>query len=237
MGYHGRMESAVKFRIDGIRSRIAAAAKRAGRDPAAVTLMAVTKTYGRGDVLAAYEAGIRVFGENRVLEAAGKYMEMPADIELHLIGHLQTNKAKTAAEVFRWVDSIDSRHTAAALDRRLEAAGKSADILLELNTSGESSKSGYPDMDTLLKDLPGILSLPRLRFRGLLTIGPLSGGREAARASFRTLKTCFDRLRTLPGCEAVDVLSMGMSSDFEIAVEEGSTMVRLGTALFGERPA
>ncbi len=229
------MVSVLTSRIREIRERIAAAAERARRDPAEVTLMAVTKTHGRDLALRAYEAGIRVFGENRTAEGAEKFHRVPEDLELHLIGHLQTNKAAAAAEAFSWVDSIDSFRVAAALDRRLAALGKKADILLQLNTSGEASKSGYRDFGALLEDLPGILALPRLRLRGLFTIGPLHGGAEAARGSFRTLRHRFAELKKLPGCGALDVLSMGMSSDFEIAVEEGATMVRLGSILFGER--
>jgi pyridoxal phosphate enzyme (YggS family) len=197
--------------------------------------MAVTKTHPEGTVLAAREAGIRIFGENRVREAADKYTGMPPDIELHLIGHLQTNKIKVAAPLFSWVDSLDSLHTAKALNSRLEALNRDVNILLELNTSGEESKSGYRSFDDLREDLEEIALLPRLKLRGLMTVGPFAGDERSIRAAFRFLKTCMDRLETLlPSCR-LDTLSMGMSSDFEIAVEEGATLIRLGTVLFGKR--
>jgi pyridoxal phosphate enzyme (YggS family) len=196
--------------------------------------MAVTKTHPREAVLAAREAGLSVFGENRVCEAAEKYAEAPSGIELHLIGHLQTNKAKTAAPLFSWVDSIDSLRAARALDSRL--LQKDMNILLELNTSGEESKSGYTSFDELVGDLEEILLLPRLRLRGLMTVGPLSGDRERIRAAFRLLRKCQEKLRAyVPADCRIDTLSMGMSSDFEIAVEEGANLIRLGTILFGKR--
>ena len=215
-----------------------AACARAGRNPGEVRLMAVTKTQNRETVLEAYEAGLRLFGENRVAEAVEKYTAAPGDIELHLIGHLQTNKAKAAAGLFSWIDSLDSLHTAQALNSRLETEGKTINILLELNTSGEASKSGYASFEALEKELPAILSLPCLCLRGLMTMGPLTEDRAKIREAFRLLKTSADKLgSSVPASCRIDTLSMGMSGDFEIAVEEGATLLRLGTILFGGRPA
>ena len=229
------MDNSLKSRIETVRENVSAAAGRSGRIADAVTIMAVTKTLDRSAVLSAYREGIRVFGENRVREAAEKYTELPGDLELHLIGHLQTNKAKTAAETFAAVDSIDSFRTASALQNRLESSIKTMDILLELNTAGETSKSGYPDFDSLLRDMDRILTLPRLRIRGLMTIGPLTGDQERIRRSFRQLRAFRENLSgRFPGLE-LGTLSMGMSSDYEMAVEEGATVIRLGTALFGGR--
>jgi pyridoxal phosphate enzyme (YggS family) len=200
--------------------------------------MAVTKTHPREVALEAYGAGIRIFGENRVGEAGEKYTDFAEDGELHLIGHLQTNKAKAAAGLFSWIDSVDSLRTAEALAKRLDECGKSADILLELNTSGEDSKSGYRSFDDLRRDLEGILMLGALRLRGLMTVGPLTADAGEVRAAFRSLKTCMDRLcGMVPASCRIDTLSMGMSGDFEIAVEEGATLIRLGTVLFGRRDA
>ncbi|MDR1625817.1 MAG: YggS family pyridoxal phosphate-dependent enzyme [Spirochaetia bacterium] len=232
------MSSVLAGRAADIRERIRAASLRAGRNPSDVRLMAVTKTHPRETVLEAYKAGIRVFGENRVSEAAEKYADFAPEAELHLIGHLQTNKAKAAAALFPWVDSVDSLHTAQALARRLEALGKTANILLELNTSGEASKSGYGSFEDLERDLDGILLLAPLRLRGLMTVGPLTQDEGEIRRAFRNLNACMDRLlRLVPASCRPDTLSMGMSSDFEIAIEEGATLVRLGTVLFGRRDA
>jgi hypothetical protein len=198
--------------------------------------MAVTKTYDRDTVLAAYAGGLRVFGENRVGEAREKYVEMPDDLELHLIGHLQTNKAKDGARLFRWVDSIDSFHTAEALEKKLSGEEKTVDILLEINTSGEDSKNGYRSFDKALEEAEAILGLSRLRLRGLMTIGPLTEDRERTRRAFALLRDYFVKMQTVFPHLPIDTLSMGMSSDFEIAVEEGATLVRVGSALFGERP-
>ena len=225
------MQTVLNERIADVKKRIIAACGRVKRNPDEVRIMVVTKTHSFTKVMDAYNAGLRIFGENRVLEAAEKYATVPPGMELHLIGHLQTNKAKNAANLFTWVDSIDSLHTAKALNKRLEVLGKTVNILLEVNTSLEASKSGYRTMEDLEKELPEITQLAQLRLRGLMTLGPLSEDREKVRDAFRRLRTCMDRLRTLVPKETIDTLSMGMSGDFEIAVEEGSTLVRLGTVL------
>jgi pyridoxal phosphate enzyme (YggS family) len=198
--------------------------------------MAVTKTHGREVVREAREAGIRVFGENRVREAQEKFEAGDSECELHLIGRLQSNKTRSAAGLFSWVDSLDSFRTAAALDARLAEAGRQANVLLEVNTSGEESKSGYGSFDELLRELDAILALPRLSLRGLMTVGPLTGAEERVREAFRSLAASFESLKKrVPDTARIDTLSMGMSGDFEIAVEEGSSLIRLGTVLFGRR--
>ena len=222
--------------LDKVRAAVDRAAARAGRDPGSVAIMAVTKSFPLAEVQAACSAGLRLFGENRVQEAEAKYGSsgLPA-LSLHLIGHLQRNKARKGAELFEAVDSIDKVETAQALEAACAAAGRTLDILLEMNTSGEATKFGFAGEGELLAAVEPILGLPHLRLRGLMTVGPLTTDREQVRAAFRRLAQLFDRLRSLYAGQPLEVLSMGMSGDFETAVEEGSTLVRLGTALFGPR--
>jgi len=196
--------------------------------------MAVTKTLPIAHALAAAEAGVTLFGENRVQEAVEKWSGSKPG-ELHLIGHLQRNKARAAASLFDAVDSIDKIETARALARACAEAGRRCDILLEVNTSGEESKSGVREEGELLELLAAALALPELRVRGLLTIGPLTEEEPPVRRAFARLRSLLESCaRAAPGA-GLETLSMGMSSDFEIAVEEGSTLVRLGTVLFGPR--
>ena len=216
-----------------VQQKIEAAARRAGRPVSAVRLMAVSKGFPRAAVDAAMAAGLRLFGENRVQEAEEKFTE-PSDIELHLIGHLQRNKARTAAAVFSCVQSIDKTETAESLDARCAERGMVMDVLLELNASGEQSKSGFADRDQLLRGLDSISRLSHLRVRGLMTVGPLCNDATRIRSAFSLLRTLFEEIRG-SGQTAFDTLSMGMSGDFESAIEEGSTLVRIGTALFGPR--
>jgi PLP dependent protein len=220
--------------LEEVRGRIEAAARRSGRDPSSVRLMAVTKGFPRDVVVEAVARGLSLFGENRVQEAEGKFLDAPEALELHLIGHLQRNKARTASGLFACVQSIDKVETAVALDTRCEERGRTMDILLELNTSGEGSKSGFLSRDDLLAGLEAISRLAHLRVRGLMTVGPMTENKAAVRSSFAALRSLFDELRAR-GLSGLDTLSMGMSGDFEIAIEEGSTLVRLGTALFGSR--
>jgi pyridoxal phosphate enzyme (YggS family) len=222
----------MKERIDEIQGRIAAAAVRSGRSAQAVTLLAVTKTFPVEKIQQAYEAGLRQFGENRVQEALEKQTRLPADIQWHLIGQLQTNKINKALGRFTLIHSIDSIKLATGLSQRLEA---DQDILLEVNSSGEAAKAGFAP-----GDLPLLFSeidrLPRLKIRGLMTVGPLEGDLKVKRGAFKLLKELFEVLKPTarrPG--DFSVLSMGMSGDFEMAIEEGSTLVRVGTALFGDR--
>lgn len=222
-----------------IRGRLAAAACRVQRDPASITLMGVSKTFPPESIREAYAAGIRVFGENKVQEFGGKAGALAdlRDAEWHLIGHLQTNKASRAAELFGAIDSVDSVKLAEKLNAAAEKSGKVLPVLIEVNVGGEEAKSGITPRSEELEQI--LLSAPRwknLSIRGLMTIPPYTDAPEDARPSFRRLREISDsiRVRKLPAV-SMESLSMGMSHDFEIAIEEGSTCVRVGTALFGER--
>jgi pyridoxal phosphate enzyme (YggS family) len=225
--------------LAAIRERIANAARRAGRNPADVALMAVTKTQPAGRIVEAYAAGQRLFGENRVQEFAEKFGALAElqDAEFHMIGHLQSNKATKAAEIFYGLDSVDSAKLAERLNAAAERAGKTLGVLIEINSGGEAAKSGVaPDSAELEQILAAAADWPHLRIRGLMTVPPFTDDPEGARPYFRQLRELRERLagRKLPGV-SLDVLSMGMSHDFEVAIEEGSTCVRIGTAIFGER--
>ena len=222
-----------------VRERITSAAGRAGRDPKEITLMGVSKTFPVGRIREAHAAGLRVFGENRVQEFADKAGSLNdlADAEWHLIGHLQSNKATKAAELFGAIDSVDSVRLAEKLNGAAEKAGKTLPILIEINVGGEDAKSGVAPTSQELEQV--LLAAPRwgkLIIHGLMTVPPYSEDPEGARPFFRQLREIRDRIasRRLPAVE-MDVLSMGMSHDFEVAIEEGSTCVRVGTAIFGER--
>lgn len=225
--------------IAAVQDRILAAARRAGRSPADVTLMAVTKTFPPARIREAYDAGLRVFGENRVQEFAEKVAEMAdlRDAVWHMIGHLQTNKAGKAAELFYAVDSVDSVKLAEKLDATARKLGKKLSVLIEVNVGGEAAKSGVAVASRELEEILG--AAPRfeaLEFRGLMTVPPYADDPETARPFFRRLRELRNATagRKLPGV-GMEVLSMGMSHDFEVAIEEGSTCVRVGTAIFGER--
>jgi pyridoxal phosphate enzyme (YggS family) len=225
--------------IARIRERMATAARRAGRNPADITLMAVSKTFPPELIREAYGAGIRVFGENRVQEFAGKAGALRdlAEAEWHLIGHLQSNKAAKAVDLFRAVDSVDSVRLAERLNSLAEAAGKTLPVLIEINVGGEEAKSGIAPESEELEQI--LLDAPRwenLAIRGLMTVPPYTEDPEGARACFRQLREIRDGIaaRRLPAV-SMEVLSMGMSHDFGVAIEEGSTCVRVGTAIFGVR--
>lgn len=230
------MDGMIAGNIARIRDEIAEAAHKAGRDPGDIQLMAVTKTHPFEDVLAAYEAGIRLFGENRVQEAVGKYtVPLPADMKLHMIGHLQSNKVKQIVPLVQCVESIDKVATAEELNKRAQAAGKHIDIMFEVNTSGEVSKNGFFEYEELSDALGAVLELDALRVTGLMTIGPLGGDEGQIRNAFILLRSMSDRLSAEYPQAKLRELSMGMSGDFPIAVAEGATIVRVGTAIFGRR--
>ena len=215
------------------------AARRAGRNPADILLMAVSKTFPPELIREAYGAGIRVFGENRVQEFAGKAGALRdlADAEWHLIGHLQSNKAAKAVELFSAVDSVDSVRLADKLNSLAEAAAKTFPVLIEINVGGEEAKSGIaPGSEELEPILIGAPQWKNLTIRGLMTVPPYVEDPKGARAYFRQLREIRDGIaaRRLPAV-SMEVLSMGMSHDFEVAIEEGSTCVRVGTAIFGKR--
>ena len=226
--------------VAAVRERIARAAARVGRDTESITLMAVSKTVEPERIRQAYAAGIRVFGENRVQEFAEKAGAL-ADLKeatWHLIGHLQSNKAKKAAEQFHAIDSVDSLRLAEKLNQAAQEADKRVAVLIEIKVGGEESKSGIPaDSPELEELLRAMESLAHLQVRGLMTIPPFTDDPAGARPYFRMLRDLGDSiaLRKLPRVR-MDVLSMGMSHDFEVAIEEGSTCVRVGTAIFGARP-
>jgi pyridoxal phosphate enzyme (YggS family) len=223
--------------LHSVRDRIAAAASRAGRHPGDVRLLAVTKTFPLEFIEVARRAGLKLFGENRVQEAQSKYRSLVDDpqLELHLIGHLQRNKAKIAASLFRCVQSIDKLATADALNRYCGESGTTMDILLELNTSGEETKFGFAEAGQLWEACGEIARLGSLSIRGVMTVGPFTTDRDRVRRAFAALRECLEGLRSRYPELHLDTLSMGMSGDFEIAIEEGATMVRLGTVLFGPR--
>jgi pyridoxal phosphate enzyme (YggS family) len=223
--------------LHAVQDRIASAAARCSRNPEEIRLMAVTKTFPLEFIEVARQEGLTLFGENRVQEAQGKYRSLIDDsaLELHLIGHLQRNKARIAASLFRCVQSIDKMATAEALDRYCGELGRRIDVLLELNTSGEQTKFGFPEAEQLWEACSRIARLESLRIRGVMTVGPFTTDKDRMRRSFASLRECLEGLRSRYPELCLDTLSMGMSGDFEIAIEEGATMIRLGTVLFGPR--
>lgn len=237
----------ISANIARVREQIAVAARAAGRDPAAVTLVAVSKTHPPERVAAAIAAGIADLGENRVQEAVAKIAalaEYRSQVRWHLIGHVQRNKAGPAAEHFDLVHSVDSLRLAEALDHRAAAVGRRLPVLLQFNVSGESSKEGFdlPDgranragLEALLPDLAQIVALPALDVRGLMTIAPIVEHSDAARPIFSALRELRDELAQLFPQANWRELSMGMTDDFPAAIAEGATIVRVGRAIFGAR--
>jgi PLP dependent protein len=219
-----------------IGERIAAAAARAGRDPAGVTLVAVSKTVPAARVRAAVDAGFTTLGENRVQEAAAKIPVVPG-ATWHLVGPLQANKARRAVELFDMIQSVGSADLARRLDRlALELRpGRPLPVLLQVNVAGDPAKTGFDEAGARAA-LPGILDLGGLRVDGLMTIGPLVTSAEAARPTFRALRALSVALR-VDHPALGPALSMGMTDDYEVAVEEGATIVRVGRAIFGARLA
>jgi pyridoxal phosphate enzyme (YggS family) len=229
--------------IAEVRERIAAAARRTARNPDEITLMGVSKTFPVERIREAYAAGLRVFGENRVQEFAAKADALRdlLNTEWHLIGHLQTNKAAKAAELFDAVDSVDSVRMAERLNASAETADKTLSVLIEINVGGEMAKSGVAPSsneqgDELEKILRGAPRWGNLNIHGLMTVPPYTEDPEDSRTYFRQLRQIRDSIvvRGLPQV-GMAALSMGMSHDFEVAIEEGSTCVRVGTAVFGQR--
>jgi len=220
-----------------VRERMAAAARRAGRDPASVRLMAVTKKVDDDRISEALRAGVEIVGENYVQEAKRKLDKMGKDAEWHLIGRLQTNKAKYAIRLFEMIQSVDRLELARELDRRAREAGRVMDILIEVNIGGEETKSGVP-LETAPALVRAVAPLENLSIRGLMTMPPWFDDPAEARPFFRSLRELRDRIEAerIPRVEMRE-LSMGMTGDFEVAIEEGATIVRIGRGIFGERPA
>ena len=225
---------AIAANLEEIRGRLTAAAERAGRDPASVRLVAVSKTYPAEAVAAASSTGQRIFGESRVQEARDKIPACPSGLEWHFIGHLQKNKVRQALPLFPFFHSIDSAALAGAIDRIAGETGAEAQGLLEVNVSGEESKHGFTP-DELRSQFPALAKLPHLRIRGLMTMAPYSDDPEDARPVFRKLRELRDELQSAHQ-HPLPELSMGMSGDFEPAIEEGATLVRVGSSIFGTRP-
>ena len=220
--------------LKAVQQRIEAACARAGRDPASVTLIAVSKTQPPEVVCTAAALGLSLFGESKVQEAKAKIPSCPGRLRWHLVGHLQTNKCRDAVDLFEMVQSVDSLHLAEELSKRAEQASKNLPVLLEVNAVGEASKFGSSP-DQLLANLIPINSLPRLEIHGLMTVPPWTLDPEKVRPVFRQMRELKQRCEQLLGAP-LPHLSMGMTGDFEVAIEEGATMVRIGTALFGSRP-
>jgi pyridoxal phosphate enzyme (YggS family) len=228
--------SDVRDRVDDVRGRINAAARRAGREPREVTLVGASKRQPLERLEGAWEAGVRVFGENRVQEALEKQGALPGAIEWHLIGPLQSNKARRAVEAFTTVQSIDRLKIARHLERHASETGRQVEGFLQVNLAGEASKHGY-EPDRIVGDVDELAEFENLRIVGLMAIPPFEPEVEQARAWFRKLRELRDALFSATAwSDRPGYLSMGMSHDFEVAIEEGATHVRVGWALFGPRP-
>lgn len=228
-----RLESGIAERLARVRDRVALAAEQAGRDPSDVTIVGVTKTVGRDAVDIAYRLGMRDFGENRVQDARAKFATpLPNDARLHMIGNLQSNKAKTAVELFDVIQSVDRASLVEALARQAESAQIVVPVLLEMNVAAEPQKAGCSvDQAPALLDL--VLTKSTLRPIGLMTMAPLVNDQEVVRPVFRALSELAERLQDSTGTP-LPVLSMGMSNDFEVAIAEGATHIRVGRAIFGD---
>lgn len=233
--------SELEANLQSVQARIAAAASRARRDPKSITLVAVTKAQSPVAIRAAYDLGIRHFGENRVEEAEAKVGPLPRDITWHMIGHIQSRKASRVGPLFDLAHSVDSLKLARRLDRLTAERAKPLPVLLECNVSGEETKYGFDasawtkngaQRQTLMAAMEEIVALPNLQVQGLMTMAPIVADPEQARPVFVRLRQLRDELaKAFPGAAWRD-LSMGMTDDFEVAVEEGATLVRVGRAIF-----
>lgn len=227
-------------RLERVRSDVREAAERSGRDPAEVQVLPVTKGHPASAIRTVADSGLTAVAENRVGEAEEKLSENGRlDLSWHMVGHLQRNKAARAVEAFDVIESVDSRRLARRLDREAEKAGRdTVEVLAQVNTSGEESKGGFPvavDEAEALDGVAEVCEQDRLRVTGLMTMAPLTRDEEVLRETFRTCRRFLDRCGRELGRFHPEVLSMGMTNDYEIAVEEGSNRLRLGRALFGER--
>jgi len=224
------MPKTIAGNIEEIRERIAHAAASVSRPPDGVTLVAVAKFRSPEQIAEAVEAGVKIFGENRVQEAKSKYHLLPEDLTWHMVGHLQTNKAKDAVAIFDCIHSLDSIRIADEVEKRCAAAQKTMDVMLEVNISGEEAKFGLEpeEVESVVRH---VLTLPHLRLKGLMTMAPFVDDPETVRPVFRGLRELRDRLNDSGLCHLND-LSMGMTQDYEVAIQEGATMVRIGSAIF-----
>ena len=219
--------------LEEIQQRIRAACQRAGRNPDSVTLLAVSKTHPPEIIKAAADCGQIFFGENKMQEAKAKIPLCPGKLRWHFIGHLQSNKCRDAVELFEMIQSVDSLSLAQEINRRADQAGRRMPVLIEVNVAGEASKFGCQP-EQLLAELKELNALPRIEIHGLMTVPPWLPEAEDSRPYFRRLRELKERAEQVLGAP-LPHLSMGMSGDFEIATEEGATMLRVGTALFGPR--
>lgn len=219
--------------ISAVKSRMAAAARKSGRAPESVTLVAVSKNHDVKAIKAAVAAGITDLGESRVQEADQKIAALGHLARWHLIGHLQTNKVSRALEMFDIIDAVDSFHLAEKIDAEAARAGRQIECLVEINSSGEDSKYGFP-LEKASQSLAELAGLKNIIWRGIMTIGPYIINEDRIRRAFRQTRDIFVASRSIFD-ERFDTLSMGMSDDFELAIEEGATQVRIGTAIFGPR--
>lgn len=216
-----------------IQQRIRAACERADREPNSITLLAVSKTHPPETIRLAVEAGLTCFGENKIQEAKAKIPLSPGRARWHFIGHLQSNKCREAVGLFEMIESVDSLALAQEINKRAEQAARTMPILLEVNVAGEASKFGYQP-ERLLADLKELNQLPRLEIHGLMAVPPWAPSAESSRPHFQRLRELKAQAESELGAP-LPHLSMGMSGDFEVAIEEGATIIRVGTALFGER--
>ena len=227
------MSEIFQERLDAVNRRIEAACARSGRDPAGVKLIAVSKTHGPDSIREAAGCGLRIFGENKVQEAKAKIPLCSGSLSWHMVGHLQRNKVREAVQLFEMIHSIDSLKLLEAVDAACDEAGRNMPVLLEVNVSGESSKFGMPP-ESVPSALQSAGRLMHVSVVGLMTMPPFAEDVEKARHHFRRLRDLRDEWRAATGV-GLDELSMGMTHDFEVAIEEGATWIRVGTALFGER--
>jgi pyridoxal phosphate enzyme (YggS family) len=218
-----------------VRRRMAESCARAGRDPASVALVTVSKGHPAATVCAAAAEGLTLFGESRVQEARVKIGQCPGRLQWHLIGHLQSNKCRDAVHFFSMIQSVDSLALAREINKWAEKSARTMPVLLEVNVAGESSKFGYTP-EKVLAELKELNALPKIELHGLMTVAPFARDPEKVRPVFRRLREIKAQCEQSLGVSLAH-LSMGMSGDFEVAVEEGATMIRLGSALLGERPA
>jgi pyridoxal phosphate enzyme (YggS family) len=225
--------SQISDNLINIHSRMQDAAHRVGRQVSDVRLVAVSKTYPPAVIQEAWNSGQHVFGENRVQDALPKIAELPAEAEWHFIGHLQSNKIRKALPAFTLIHGVDNLELAQQINRIAGEMGLTANILLEINVSGEATKFGFSPAD-LRENLEGLLCLPNIRINGLMTMAPYSEDPETARPVFSKLRILRDELAAQSG-QALPELSMGMSGDFEVAIQEGATIVRIGSSIFGHR--
>ena len=229
------METDISSNISLIRQRIEAASARSGRDPRSVRLMAVSKTVALERIREALEAGITLLGENYVQEAREKIPAIGHAAEWHMIGHLQTNKVKYVVNLFDWIHSVDRLELARELDKRAGQNKRRLNVLIEVNVSGEESKNGM-EPDAALELVRQVSFLPNISVRGLMTMPPYSDNPENSRPYFQALRKLRDEISAtaIPSIR-MDELSMGMTDDFEVAIEEGATVIRVGRAIFGKR--